>query len=56
MTISKKTFEIGSTFDFAGHIISDMGIRPNDDKYKAVTDFPKPNNTSDLRSFLGLAQ
>ena len=56
VTISKKKFEIGSTIDFAGHIISNMGIRPNDDKYKAVTDFPRPTNTSDLRSFLGLAQ
>ena len=56
VTISKKKFEIGSKIDFAGHIISDQGIRPNDDKYKAVTDFPRPTNTSDLRSFLGLAQ
>ena len=56
VTISRKKFEFRSTLDFASHIISDQGIRPNDDKYKAVTDFPRPNNTSDLRSFLGLAQ
>ena len=56
VTISKKKFEIGSTIDFASHIISNMGIRPNDDKYKASTDFSRPTNTSDLRSFLGLAQ
>ena len=31
------------------------GIRPDDDKYKAIKEFPAPKNIKDLRSFLGLA-
>ena len=56
VTISRKKFEIGASIEFAGHIVSDKGIRPDDEKYKAVTDFPRPTSVSTLRSFLGLAQ
>ena len=52
----EKKIEIGSTLDFAGLIISDQGIQHDDDNYKAVRDFPRPGNTCDLRSFLGLVQ
>ena len=38
-----------------GHIVSHNGIRPDDDKYKAIKEFPAPKNLKDLRSFLGLA-
>ena len=41
---------------FAGHIISDEGIQPDEEKYAAVSRFPRPKNVKDLRSFLGLAQ
>ena len=40
---------------FAGHIISDKGIRPDDEKYAAIKRFPSPKDVKDLRSFLGLA-
>ena len=40
---------------FAGHIMSQSGIRPGDSKYRAIADFPTPENVSQLRSFLGLA-
>ena len=39
ITISKKKLELGSSINFAGHIISDKGIRPDDKKYRAVKDF-----------------
>lgn len=39
---------------FAGHIVSQAGIRPDDNKYKAIAEFPKPTSTSQLLSFLGL--
>ena len=40
---------------FAGHIVSQNGIRPDDSKYRAIAEFPTPENVSQLRSFLGLA-
>ena len=35
ITISRKKFEMGTIIHFAGHIISDGGIRPDDDKFTA---------------------
>jgi hypothetical protein len=40
---------------FLGHTISSDGISVDDDKIKAVQDWPTPANVSELRSFLGLA-
>ena len=55
ITISKKKLELGKKINFAGHIISDKGIQPDEEKYAAIRDFPRPKNHKDLRSFLGLA-
>ena len=54
ITISRKKFELGSTIQFAGHIISDGGIRPDDEKFTALRNFKRPENIKELRSFLGL--
>ena len=55
ITISRKKLELGTELGFAGHIVSHNGIRPDNDKYKAIKEFPTPKNIKDLRSFLGLA-
>ena len=55
ITISRKKLELGSRINFAGHIISDEGIQPDENKYAAVNEFPTPKNLKDLRAFLGLA-
>ena len=55
ITISLKKLEMGKEISFAGHITSQNGIRLDDSKYKAIADFPTPENVSQLRSFLGLA-
>ena len=55
ITISKKKLELGKCIQFAGHTISDAGIQPDEDKYRAIKEFPRPRNLKDLRSFLGLA-
>ena len=52
----KKKLELGKRIHFAGHIISDEGIQPDEEKYAAISKFPRPRNVKDLRSFLGLAQ
>ena len=40
---------------FLGHVISSEGISVDDDKIKAIQDWPVPQNVGELRSFLGLA-
>ena len=46
---------MGTELGFAGHIVSQNGIRLDDDKYKSIKEFPAPKNLKHLRSFLGLA-
>lgn len=40
--------------DFIGFHVSENGIRPMDDKVKAIIDFPKPKDINELRRFLGM--
>lgn len=39
---------------YLGHTVGNSQIKPNFDKIKAVTQFPKPVTKKDVRSFLGL--
>ena len=39
--------------DFLGHIISEDGVRPNDDRVAALTRVPMPTDIKQLRSLLG---
>ena len=55
ITISRKKFEMGNKIEFAGHIISDTGIRPDEKKFAAIKQFPTPSCIKDVRAFLGLA-
>ncbi len=55
MTISLRKFKIGQEVKFAGHVISAEGVKPDKEKIKALSDFPVPQNITDLRSFIGLA-
>ena len=55
LTISRKKLQVGRSINFAGHIIADTGIRPDEAKYRAIEKFPRPEDTKDLRSFNGLA-
>ena len=45
---------MGNSIQFAGHIISDGGIRPDDDKFAALREFKKLANVKEMRLFLGL--
>mgnify|MGYP000385707961 FL=1 len=44
-----------SSIVYLGHRITSDGIMPDESKVKAVSSFPRPNNVSTLRSFLGLS-
>lgn len=39
---------------FLGHIISEEGVRPSDEKIISIKQFREPTNVDELRSFLGL--
>ena len=41
--------------DFLGHVVSGSGIAMDPGKISAIRDYPVPQNISQLRSFLGLA-
>jgi len=40
---------------YLGHVVTSEGVKPDPQKVKAIKDFPTPRNTTDLKSFLGLA-
>ncbi|XP_073300566.1 uncharacterized protein [Primulina huaijiensis] len=40
---------------FLGHVISEAGVAVDPRKVEAITEWPKPKNATDIRSFLGLA-
>jgi len=52
--LSKCEFMVDSV-EFLGHIVSDQGISVDPHKVESVKKWPAPKNTSELRSFLGLA-
>ena len=39
---------------YLGHVVSQAGIRPDDDKVKAVSTYPVLRTTKGLKQFLGL--
>lgn len=39
---------------FLGHIITPDGIKPNPDKIKAISNYPIPKTTKEIKGFLGL--
>ena len=42
--------------DFLGHRISEQGIQPLTDKLNAITNYKAPQNITELRRFMGMAQ
>ena len=54
LKLSPDKSRIGAArVDFLGHIISQDGVRPNDDRVAALTRMPMPTDTKQLRSLLG---
>lgn len=39
---------------FLGHVVSKEGIKDDPQKVKAITEWPRPTNVAEIRSFLGL--
>lgn len=53
INISKCSFG-QKKLEFLGFEVSTTGIRPLDDKVKAIIDFPTPNTVEELRRYLGM--
>lgn len=47
-----KFFEKSVTY--LGHVIGESGIRPSEDKVRAIKEAPTPKNKNELRAYLGL--
>ncbi|CAG2219665.1 Retrovirus-related Pol polyprotein from transposon 17.6,Retrovirus-related Pol polyprotein from transposon 412,Transposon Ty3-G Gag-Pol polyprotein,Transposon Ty3-I Gag-Pol polyprotein [Mytilus edulis] len=50
----KKCFLLQKEVTFLGHKVSHEGKSTDDEKIKAVQDWPTPKNVKDVRSFIGL--
>lgn len=50
-----KCHFLESSIEYLGYQISKDGIKPSENKIKAVSQFPMPRNVYDVCSFLGLA-
>lgn len=55
LKLSKCQF-FQKSVQFLGHIISDEGITPPDEKLKAIKLFPSPKSRKELLSFIGFTQ
>ena len=52
--LSNTKYQVANKVKFAGYLVSDKGRRPDPDKVATISQFPIPENLTDLRSFLGL--
>uniref|UniRef100_A0A0A9XBE2 RNA-directed DNA polymerase n=1 Tax=Lygus hesperus TaxID=30085 RepID=A0A0A9XBE2_LYGHE len=49
-----KTEFLRKEVGFLGHLITESGLKPNPKKIEAITKFPVPKTTKELKGFLGL--
>jgi hypothetical protein len=56
LTLNKsKCYFLRPRIEYLGHnIIDEEGLRPTEEKVKAIKEAPKPKNVAELRSFLGI--
>lgn len=52
----KKMVFANHSVVFAGYVVSENGFCPNPELTRAIREFPRPGNITDLRSFFGLCQ
>ena len=54
VTLSRSKFQVDTSLNFAGCVVSDHGVRPDPARISALTNFPVPTDQTSVRSFLGL--
>ena len=45
-----------SSIKFLGHIVTSEGLKPDQEKIKAIRDMKEPSNITELRGFIGFVQ
>jgi len=53
--LKKKLFVAHTRVNFFGHTVSQEGVKPDEDKIRAVKDYPRPRNVDQVRAFVGFA-
>ena len=54
VSLSRSKFQIASSLNFAGCVVSNNGVQPDPSRISSLTDFPVPRDQTGVRSFLGL--
>lgn len=54
ISVSKSRFCMKS-IKYLGYIVSEDGLKPDPEKVSAISNYPQPTNTKDVRRLLGLA-
>lgn len=55
ITMNAEKFHLATpSVSFCGYKVSSDGIAADEGKVRAIAEFPKPGNVTDLRSFMGL--
>ena len=54
VTLSRSKFQIATSLNFAGCIVSSEGVRPDPTRISSLAEFPVPHDQTGVRSFLGL--
>ena len=55
LTLNYDKCQIGvSSMEYLGNLLTDEGLQTSDDKVEAIVQAPRPEDQSELRSFLGL--
>ena len=54
VTLSRSKFQIATSLNFAGCIVSSDGVRPDPPRISSLADFPVRRGQTGVRSFLGL--
>jgi Reverse transcriptase (RNA-dependent DNA polymerase) len=54
LNVEKCQFGVAE-LDYLGHRVSASGIRPTPDSVRVINEFPRPHTTTQLQTFLGMA-
>ena len=54
VTLFRSKFQIATSLNFAGCVVSSDGVRPDPSRISSLADFPVPHDQTGVRSFLGL--
>ena len=54
VTLSRSKFQVDTTLNFAGCVVSASGVQPDPARILALSNFPTPTDQTLVRSFLGL--